>query len=325
MQKLNHAAQQCQEPDGVQTFGYEGQESPAGSVGCCSLLENDDDLAFLNDLGPKFKTLAEVCKGSPIVTESVHTVASARPVSPARPSTSTHTHVHTHRETTRDNVNTLNTSNVVPGSSTFIQEERITERVQGSGSAPKVHVQDNIVVPSQTVLIQQPAMYYAAAPMYVVESKPQMMLVQGGTQQTVGQVSHVELNQGGLMQVGGLQGTQGVVLVDRNVGTGQGMQSLPRGTLSRSSQLLVVQNGSSGGEQSAQLAQGFVQVGQGSSQQDFAVSSHSMQMKAQGFSLGSRGSAGSNEDFAQTATPKLQGSQRVVVQHKKMSATERNL
>ncbi|KAM3876234.1 desmoglein-2.1-like [Diretmus argenteus] len=42
-------------------YDYEGQGSSAGSIGCCSLLESYSDLQFLNDLGPKFKTLAEIC------------------------------------------------------------------------------------------------------------------------------------------------------------------------------------------------------------------------------------------------------------------------
>ncbi|XP_077440238.1 desmoglein-2.1-like isoform X3 [Vanacampus margaritifer] len=47
-------------------YNFEGQSSSAGSVGCCSLLENDNDLQFLDDLGPKFKTLAELCGGQKI-------------------------------------------------------------------------------------------------------------------------------------------------------------------------------------------------------------------------------------------------------------------
>lgn len=42
-------------------FHFEGQDSSAGSAGCCSLLDSQDDLQFLNDLGMKFKTLAEIC------------------------------------------------------------------------------------------------------------------------------------------------------------------------------------------------------------------------------------------------------------------------
>lgn len=331
MQKSDHAAQQSQQKDSLLVYDYEGRESLAGSVGCCSLLENDNDLAFLNDLGPKFKTLAEICQGSALVTESVDAQVSmppVRPVSPVRPSTSTHTHVHTHTETIRDRdrVSTRNTSNVASGSSTIIQEERITERGQGAATIPKV--QDKIVIPSQTLLIQQPTMYYAATPMYVVEPKPQVVLVAGGTQQSVGQAGQVGLSQG-LMQVGGLQGSQGVVLVDRQVGmggvTGQVAQGISQGTVSRSRQVLVVENGSAGGDQDEHLAQGLVQTSQTSTVQGFEPRGQGLQVKAQTFSLGSRGSTGSNEDFALTATPKLQGNQRVVVQHKKVSVIEKNV
>nr|XP_046264008.1 desmoglein-2-like [Scatophagus argus] len=332
--KSSHAAQQSQQMDALMVYDDEGQESLAGSVGCCSLLDNDDDLGFLNDLGPKFKTLAEICRGSALETHSVDagiSIRPPRPVSPVRPSSSTHTHVHTHRETFRDtdnvNVNALNTSNVASGSSTIVQEERITERVQGSATVPKVHVQDKIVIPSQTLLIQQPTMYYAATPMYVVEPKPQVVLVAEGTQQAVGQVGQVGLSQG-LVQVGGLQGSQGVVLVDRQVAmggvTGQVTQGLSKGTASRSRQVLV-ENGSSSGEQVRHLPQGFVKIAHGPAEQGLEVRGQSMQVKTQSFSLGSHGSLGSNEDFAQTATPKLQGSQKVVVQHKKVSVTERNI
>uniref|UniRef100_A0A3Q0S8E3 Desmoglein 2 n=1 Tax=Amphilophus citrinellus TaxID=61819 RepID=A0A3Q0S8E3_AMPCI len=332
--KSDHAAQQSQVTDGMLVYKYEGQESLAGSVGCCSLLENDDDLAFLNDLGPKFKTLAEICQGSTLVTESAHagvSVPPVRPVSPIRPSTSTHTHVHSHKEIVRDrdrvNINTLNASNVSSGSSTIVQEERITERAQSSATLPSLHVQDNIVIPSQTLLIQQPTMYYAATPMYVVDSKPQVMLVAGGAQQAVGQVGQAALSHG-LVQVSGLPSSQGVVLVDRQGGigdaTGQAAQGLSQGTISRSTQVLVVENGSTGGEQGVQLAQGFVQAGQGSAEQGFEVRRHRVPVKAQGFSLGSHGSLGSNEDVKLTVTPKTQGSKRVVVQQKKVSVTERN-
>ncbi|XP_040910699.1 desmoglein-2-like [Toxotes jaculatrix] len=331
--KSNHAAQRSQEKDGLLVYDYEGEGSLAGSVGCCSLLENDVDLAFLNDLGPKFKTLAEICQGSTVVMESVDVSSSpVRPVSPVRPSTSTHTRVHTHTEKIRDrdqiNINTVNTSNVASGSSTIVQE-RIAERSQGSATVPKVHVQDKLTIPSQTLLIQQPTMYYAATPMYVVEPQPQVVLVAGATQQqAAGQVGQVGVSQG-LVQVSGFQGTQGVVLVDRQVGmggvTGQVAQGLSQGTVSRSRKVLVVENGSLGREQGEHLAQGFVQTGQRSTEQGLEVRGRGMQEKAQSFSMGSHGSSGSTEDFSLTTTPPHQGSQKVVVQHKKVTVTERNI
>ncbi|XP_069587344.1 desmocollin-2-like [Ranitomeya imitator] len=48
--------------DYVVPYNYEGKGSVAGSVGCCSELRGEDDkLDFLNQLEPKFRTLAEVC------------------------------------------------------------------------------------------------------------------------------------------------------------------------------------------------------------------------------------------------------------------------
>ncbi|XP_041849024.1 desmoglein-2-like isoform X2 [Melanotaenia boesemani] len=318
--KSNNASQQSQEKDTLLVYDYEGQESLAGSVGCCSLLDNEDDLTFLNDLGPKFKTLAEICHGSTLESESgIGGISKppVRPVSPAVPSTSTHTHAHTHSETVRDRdrVNTLNTSNVASGSSTFIQEERITKRSQGSAATSNVHVQDKIIIPNQTLLIQQPAMYYAATPMYVVESKPQMVLMTGGAQQAVGQMG---LSQG-MVQVGGLQHPHGMVLVEGKVGmsgaTGQAAQGLSLGSGSRSTQMLVAENGSSGREQ------GFVQIEKRSTESDFDMRGQGVQVKS--FSHGSHSSTGLNEESTLIAAPKLQGSQRVVVQHKKVLVTER--
>lgn len=42
-------------------YRYEGNGSAAGSVGCCSDYGDNNNLDFLNSLGPKFKTLADVC------------------------------------------------------------------------------------------------------------------------------------------------------------------------------------------------------------------------------------------------------------------------
>ncbi|KAJ8336812.1 hypothetical protein SKAU_G00380320 [Synaphobranchus kaupii] len=47
--------------DLLHSYDYEGEGSPAGSVGCCSEQGDEESLDFLNTLGPKFRSLAEVC------------------------------------------------------------------------------------------------------------------------------------------------------------------------------------------------------------------------------------------------------------------------
>ncbi|XP_041102024.1 desmocollin-3-like [Polyodon spathula] len=42
-------------------YGFEGRGSFGGSVGCCSDLNDDNGIEFLNTLGPKFRTLAQIC------------------------------------------------------------------------------------------------------------------------------------------------------------------------------------------------------------------------------------------------------------------------
>lgn len=317
--KSKQNTEQSEQKDALLMYDYEGRESLAGSVGCCSLLENDNDLSFLNDLGPKFKTLAEICQGSRIETGAFDAEISIPSVKP-----STHTHLHTHTETIRDrdrvNINAVDTSNIVTGSSTIIKDQHMTEQSQSSATLSKVNVQDKIVIPSQTVLIQQPAMYYAATPMYVVEPQSQVLLVGGAQQQAVGQVASVGLGQG-LVQVAGLQGSQGMVLVDRQVGAagvvgqvGQVRHGLAHGTKSR--KVLVVENGSSGVEH---RPAGMIRTTQGATSQGFEVRGPSIL-------LSSSGSVEANKDISvATTTPRVQGSQKMVVQHKKVSVTERNI
>uniref|UniRef100_A0A3Q3GTY3 Cadherin domain-containing protein n=1 Tax=Labrus bergylta TaxID=56723 RepID=A0A3Q3GTY3_9LABR len=61
-QKASCAAARQAAWDCLLEHNYEGFGSPAGSVSCgSSILECDDDLQFLDDLGPKFKKLAEIC------------------------------------------------------------------------------------------------------------------------------------------------------------------------------------------------------------------------------------------------------------------------
>ncbi|KAM9364916.1 desmoglein-2.1-like [Pholidichthys leucotaenia] len=68
-QKLTSGKKNLAVKDNLLEFDFEGQGSTAGSLDCNSLLESDNDLQFLDDLGPKFKTLAEVCSAKKITYE----------------------------------------------------------------------------------------------------------------------------------------------------------------------------------------------------------------------------------------------------------------
>ncbi|XP_004703134.1 desmoglein-2 [Echinops telfairi] len=56
-----HIAKDC-----LMVYSQEAPDSPHGSLGCCSFIEGELDDLFLDDLGLKFKTLAEVCMGQKI-------------------------------------------------------------------------------------------------------------------------------------------------------------------------------------------------------------------------------------------------------------------
>uniref|UniRef100_A0A8C6Y3W4 Cadherin Y-type LIR-motif domain-containing protein n=1 Tax=Naja naja TaxID=35670 RepID=A0A8C6Y3W4_NAJNA len=47
-------------------YDHEGIGTPVGSIGCCSFIGDDLDESYLDTLGPKFKTLAEICLGREI-------------------------------------------------------------------------------------------------------------------------------------------------------------------------------------------------------------------------------------------------------------------
>lgn len=64
MQKV-HLCRQDEEQkhseDYLLSYNYEGKGSLAGSVGCCSDQHEEEALDFLDQLEPKFRTLAETC------------------------------------------------------------------------------------------------------------------------------------------------------------------------------------------------------------------------------------------------------------------------
>uniref|UniRef100_A0A672FN50 Cadherin domain-containing protein n=1 Tax=Salarias fasciatus TaxID=181472 RepID=A0A672FN50_SALFA len=153
--------------DGMLVYDFEGRGSPAGSVSCSSLLESRDDLHFLDDLGPKFKTLAEVCGGQKTPEEP-----RAPPPQPPPPQPAV---TRVERSTVRGSTE-LST---VRGSTELSAVRGSTERsesVTRSGGAA-VRTQ-SVVLPQQ----QQPPIYYAAPPAVV---QPMHYVVQPQVQSTL--------------------------------------------------------------------------------------------------------------------------------------------
>uniref|UniRef100_A0A8C8RNM6 Desmoglein 1 n=1 Tax=Pelusios castaneus TaxID=367368 RepID=A0A8C8RNM6_9SAUR len=58
-------------------YDHEGVGTPVGSIGCCSFIGEDMDDTYLDTLGPKFKTLAEICLGK--VVEPIPDVSATFP------------------------------------------------------------------------------------------------------------------------------------------------------------------------------------------------------------------------------------------------------
>ncbi|XP_070303756.1 desmoglein-2.1 isoform X2 [Salvelinus sp. IW2-2015] len=159
-QKVACASQNPPQKDSMLVYDYEGQGSPVGSVGCCSLLESDNNLQFLNDMGPKFKTLADICsppkpQPKPRMVERI--------VEPKHPEIKRESIV------TASNVNITKSSirnvNINP-SSTSTSRVNISQTPPTSPPATGVSNFSNSQSatfpppPTQTILLQQQPMYY---------------------------------------------------------------------------------------------------------------------------------------------------------------------
>ncbi|XP_067086302.1 desmoglein-2.1-like [Osmerus mordax] len=227
-QKASCAAQNYSQKDSLLLYDYEGQGSPVGSVGCCSLLESDNDLQFLSDLGPKFRTLAEVCSLPKPVVEGVvdpgdtdverlpkTTIPRSRvSIHPSGQSSSSNLHT---SQASTSNLNQSSTSNLirqpVPLSPPAGQTILVQQHVPLSPPA------------GQTILVQQP-MYYTPTPML----QPMHYVVEPQVHNTVLLAERPAANLQGMIVVNGpppgpAQG-QGMVLVERSGENHSGIQAL---------------------------------------------------------------------------------------------------
>ncbi|XP_041912962.1 desmoglein-2 [Alosa sapidissima] len=246
-QKSACIAVQVPQKDTLLDYGYEGQGSPAGSVGCCSLLGSDDDLQFLDDLGSEFSTLAQICKPLKLILEQSETSLQAK----------------TERESSMSVSTVMVSEAVPPPSPVHTETTEICRTISNSSTLPRIQLCEAVSVPTQTVLVQQQQpLYYMVEPQQVqstvlLAERPQVGLGQGmilvNGSQTV--------TEGTLLQGGGLvQGAQGLVMAQG----GQGLVLQQGGHVQGGQGLVLQQGGHVQGAQGLVLQQGgHVQIGQG--------------------------------------------------------------
>ncbi|XP_042603389.1 desmoglein-2.1 [Cyprinus carpio] len=326
--------------NGPKVYDFEGQGSPVGSVGCCSILEDNNDLEFLNDLGPKFTTLAEICGGKkievpaplppppkPIVGRTEVVSSSTNVINPGN--------ITTNRAITS---NTLNiASNTATTSSTRVENVMVTD------NRPTVITS---VQPAPTLLVQPQPMYYMVEPqpttvmfterpamgqnMYVLNSGPvaEGVVVQGANIATntltrgerMVLVDRGAPAQAGVLQRGNLSGSQ-VLLVDGGATSGQALQGTLQRGVAGSQGLMVVEG------QGGHVIQGSLRKGvstHGGSQNVFYMESKGGSgvgvqkgMMSTAGSFGSIGLGGSSVPINQNPS-----SQKVVVQERKVVTTQ---
>lgn len=184
------AACAVQVKDAFLEYEFEGQGSSAGSVGCCSLLGSDNDLQFLNDLGSKFKTLAEICSPpiaipKPFLTHTIasavktHTVDIAEPV--VRAVETKHTAMgvlKTEQVMSSTNISKLSDSTVSTARASMTHAHSNVTNISHSS-----HINHSATLPrqGQTVILQQQPVYYTTAPVL----QPMHYVVQPQLQNTV--------------------------------------------------------------------------------------------------------------------------------------------
>ncbi|KAM4629815.1 desmoglein-2.1-like [Polymixia lowei] len=246
--------------DGLLVYNYEGQGSPAGSVGCCSLLESDNDLQFLNDLGTKFKTLAEMCSPEPeteiIKSKLIKTEIKVNRIEQiARPTLESKQVVINNQSVDRKNVD-ISQSSIV-SHARFNQSSICNNISQSSKStssiaqSPPINPVTTVAMamlppPCQTVLLQQQPVYYTTTPVlqpmhYIVQPQLQnnALLVEGSAAADLqgmilvsGSPGHTEhiANQGhttGMFTFPNtmIEGVERVVCVEENRGGGSRVRS----------------------------------------------------------------------------------------------------
>ncbi|KAK5869348.1 hypothetical protein PBY51_024072 [Eleginops maclovinus] len=251
--------------DDLLVYDYEGQGSLAGSVGCCSLLESENDLQFINDLGMKFKTLAEVCGGKKIESD-------VKPAFTHQPSASIHTHIsassvktaqqpaplpNLHQSTSQTVIRDTSESSQVVKESTATVMEGITTVSTGMTqvSTGMTTVNEGMVNTGQMFMLQPQPVYYTTTTttpvqmQYVLQPQVQntvllaeapasnlqsMVLLNGSQTGSMG-------IQGQMVISSGQAQDQHMVLVEKSRVHGRGGNLIHTGNLSGSKTMMVVE------------------------------------------------------------------------------------
>ncbi|XP_031431150.1 desmoglein-2-like [Clupea harengus] len=308
-QKAECVAVGSSQKDNLLVYDYEGQGSPAGSVGCCSLLESDNDLAFLDDLGPKFTTLASVCGGSKTETN----VTFSAPPLPKSALTTQSSAISSATDFGTINMGVVNDT----ASSTRVERTITSMEQQRPAPPPSMYLHETMAMPTQTVLVQQQPLYYMVEPqvqstVLLAERPPvglgQGMILVNGSQAAT---ERVMLQGGGLVQGGGLlqggglvQGgglLQGGALLQGG-GVLQGGRLVQGGGLMQGAQGLVMSHGGH-----LQGAQGLVVQGSGPAQTNLGRAESLMLLER----VGGAGGPALNSSLLKTGS--LSGSQMLLL------------
>ncbi|XP_047444088.1 desmoglein-2.1 [Mugil cephalus] len=261
--KLAHAIDNSAVEDHAVNYAYEGHGSPAGSVGCCSLLETDNDLQFLNDLGLKFKTLAEVCGGQTTQIEDKKVL----------------TPLPSHSETTaKMSVSSLQTvqqqsstpqlqSSISKAEQTVVRETTEHSQIVKGSTASKreamTTVETGMANHSQMLLLQQQPLYYTTTPVL----QPMHYVVQPQVQNTVLLAEAPATNLQGMVLVNDTQSghSRGVMVQEQTVMSGGQTQGsgmiLSNNTGVQRSGVNLIHTGNVSGSQAMMVVDSKVPVG----------------------------------------------------------------